>query len=258
MKEVLSEDNQSPSEGENKIPDYVAFSEAFRRDEDSPELLEILHTLIENGSFSAVLRYSQALLAEIGVVEVEGLDHTDPAVALALAEAINLAAKTIDYRFYEIKPALVVSAWKMGARFGYNNNDNTYSLFDPSVGTASFHDPNGDIRYIIEKLLVEEEPEWPHDWSGIPRQNLAFDILNSLNKMDDLIAELIRSTTPEPLQGEGIDFHSRRKDTLLEKYGKNSVQVKLRDFVLISEDEQVRTLLNGLKKDVTTQKEIIE
>jgi hypothetical protein len=231
--------------------------ENIKVDEDPTEMVDGIFKevteLIREGKFSRILDYSQRLLVLHGVVEAEALDHNDPVVAIALAEAVNLAAKSIDYRFYDIKPAVVVSAWKSGARFGYNSSDGTYSLFHPAIGTASFHDPGNEIRNLVANVLEEEIPAWEHEWSGIYRQGQAFDILRDLKAMEGLIAELIRTTTPEPLEGEGIDFtqsiHGGRKDTLLERYGKESLQVKLHDIVLASEDVQVRALLQRLHAD---------
>lgn len=247
MKRALAEIIPGAIHGENEPLDYTAFSEAFYDEESGDRFFQYVNELLRTNDFSAISRYSQILLIEAGVAEAEGLDHTDSTVALALAEAVNLAAKNINYRFYQLKPAMIVAAWKTGNHFGYNKEDGTYSLFNPSIGTASFHDPGEDIYGLITRVLTEEEPEWLHEWSGVARQDLAFDVLKSLKEMDDLIAELIRTTTPEPLKGDGIDFRSGKEDSLLEKYGKDSMQVKLRDIVLASEDKQVRALLERLK-----------
>ncbi len=228
---------------------YSTFFEAFNDENDDDRLMrKHLESLLSEGNFGIISKHTQTLLIENGVQEAEGLDPLDPAVALALAEAVNLAAKSIDYRFYQIKSAMIISAWKIGNRFGYNKDDSTYNLFHPDLGTASFHDPGDEIYRIVRNTLDEHEliPEWEHEWSGITRQELAFRILESLRDLkliEESIEQLIRETTPQPLIGADIDFQSGKTDAIGKIYGSGSIQVKLRDLVLQSEDKQLKALL---------------
>ena len=91
----------------------------------------------------------------------------DTAGAIMIAEAVNWAAKTIDYKFYGIKPAVIDAAIAIGCDGGWGS-DGCFFLADDRVGVASFHDPAGDIR---------ADGHWPHPWTGVRRQDAAFDIL---------------------------------------------------------------------------------
>jgi hypothetical protein len=245
IEEVVAEEDGDPNE-KHDISTYAGFSEAFHDDSDNEVLENHLNYLISIEDFYTIAHYTQELLIEAGVTEAKHLDPANPAVALALAEAVNLAAKSIDDRFYRLKPAMIVSAWKMGNRFGYNKGDNTYNLFHPDLGTASFHDPGEEVYRIITGILNEDDPEWNYEWSGITRQELAFQVLNSLRDLKNieaLIEDLIRETTPEPLAGMVMEPRSQGMNTLKTIHGNNNfIPFKLRDLVLQSEKSQLKAL----------------
>ncbi len=230
---------------------YNSFKKDFYSD-DYEKFDTIIERLIAEKEFATISDYAQRLLVDAGVTEANGLDVVDPVVALALTEAVNLAAKEVDYTFYRIKPAMIIAAWKTGAQFGFNNDDGTYSLFHTDIGTASFHDPDGEVEWLVESVLGEDIPQWPYEWSGIYRQDQAFDILQDLKNTEGLIAEMIRSTTPVELKGSGIEFHDHTDgdvhDSLEEYYGAGALQVKLRDAILTSERKALDTLLEQLSE----------
>ncbi len=93
-----------------------------------------------------------------------------PQGAILLAEAVNWAAKTIDYGFYSLKPMVWQEASRVeGVESGWGD-DGTFVLFHPEVGCASAHDPGREIN---------AGGVWPHPWSGVRRQNWAFRLLKS-------------------------------------------------------------------------------
>ena len=88
--------------------------------------------------------------------------------AILITEAVNWAAKTIDWEYYTLKPRCIEECWAKGAEGGWR--DGIFYLYHPDVGVASFHDPNDEIG-------IDCRYRWLWEWSGIPRQNLAFDLL---------------------------------------------------------------------------------
>ena len=94
--------------------------------------------------------------------------------AILITEAVNLAAKILDEDFYSLKPDCVRECVELGAAGGWRNG--IFYLFHPEVGVASFHDPYDQIKVI---------GDWPYEWSGIRRQDQAFELLTDerlLNK----------------------------------------------------------------------------
>lgn len=93
----------------------------------------------------------------------------EPSTALMVAEAVNLAAKTIDDGFYAIKHRVIDAAVALGCAGGWGSDgDGVFYLHHPDVGVACFHDPFDEIK---------SKGRWFEPWSGIPRQNAAFQIL---------------------------------------------------------------------------------
>lgn len=91
-----------------------------------------------------------------------------PALGVLIAEAVNLAAKELEYGFYQLKPLVCdeVAAWP-GVQSGWGE-DGAFYLAADGAGTCSFHDPNGEIT---------AGGKWPHPWSGVRRQAMAFECL---------------------------------------------------------------------------------
>lgn len=88
--------------------------------------------------------------------------------AILITEAVNLAAKVIDFDFYAFKPDCVRECVEMGAMGGWRGE--IFYLYHPSVGVASFHDP-------FDQIEVDGNMRWPFEWSGIYRQEQAFNLL---------------------------------------------------------------------------------
>jgi hypothetical protein len=87
-----------------------------------------------------------------------------------------------------IEEAVFASPSKSELRFGWNKDEwenDVFFLFHPEVGAASFHDPNCEIN-------VDYDIKWGHEWSGISRQDQAFDLLED-SKLRHYMAEV---TTP--------------------------------------------------------------
>lgn len=89
-------------------------------------------------------------------------------VALLTAEAINLAAKVIDADFYNLKPSVIDAAMELGCIGGWNGDVFYMEVENGHVGVVSFHDPYSQIT---------SNGYWPHGWSGIKRQDMAFELL---------------------------------------------------------------------------------
>lgn len=128
-------------------------------------------------------------------LKAEGLDvdadllHS-PEGAILLAEAINWAAKTIDYSFYEVKEMVwIEAAQRNGVQCGWADDD-TLALFHPAVGTAHAH------RIDPWHPLAEGIGVWPHEWSGVRRQEWAFELLASGEEARELRKEFALATTP--------------------------------------------------------------
>lgn len=111
----------------------------------------------------------QAALAHAGVA----IGPDGPGFPLFLGEAINLAAKRISSTFYRLKAV----AAQMMAEEAYVWGWGAYGVWyawHPDSGEVSFHDPFGEIE---QKLGVRE---YPYQWSGEYRQDLAFESLKCL------------------------------------------------------------------------------
>ena len=91
--------------------------------------------------------------------------------AQLLAEAVNWAAKTVDPQWYAVKPLAWALAFELGCAGGWGD-DGCFYLSSPEAGVSCAHDPGGELRD-----LVPERHTWPHAWSGIYRQDLAWEII---------------------------------------------------------------------------------
>lgn len=113
------------------------------------------------------LQRAAAALADAGI-DLGGRCWWRVEDAILIAEAVNLAAKVIDPEFYALKPDCVRECVEMGADGGWRGG--IFYLYHPSVGVASFHDP-------FDQIEVEGSTGWPFEWSGVYRQEQAFDLL---------------------------------------------------------------------------------
>ncbi len=98
----------------------------------------------------------------------------DAAGALLLAEAVNWAAKVIDGELYALKGLAICAAVECGAEL-YWGDDGTVALYAPRAGAATFHDPHGDVAAALRAR--GHRPMGYLPWSGISRQELAFELL---------------------------------------------------------------------------------
>ncbi len=170
--------------------------------EKEKKISEMIQELLDNEDFDHVIDLGRQALDfykdEHGIETLNELDISQPENAVLLTEAINWAAKTISEVFYELKPAMIFSSWKLGGVLGVEQEDNRwpiYYLHAPNVGVASFHDPDREVYHINEKFnskrsIKEYIPDWTHGWSKVPRQDEAFDLIKAMsNKIDNKEAE---------------------------------------------------------------------
>ncbi len=153
----------------------------------------------EQRDFADVIDIGRGLLEAIGVDGARTVSTQNAGAAIAVAEAINLSAKTFSPDIYHLKPLMVVAAWKLGADFGLGEDD-AYYLGTDSVGVASFHDPWGEIGDLVVNVLGEKPPVWEHPWSGVIRQDEARDILNDLSSGGALVKKYVDNTSTEEMR----------------------------------------------------------
>ncbi len=122
-----------------------------------------------------IISISKGLLIDNGV-DCD-LSPWDAGNALLIAEAVNNAAKVIDYGFYSIKAQTIDAAMELGCIGGWNNG--IFYMEYYTSGNASFHDPCGEIN---------SSGSWSDKWSGIRRQDWAFDIISN-NRIRKLFCE---------------------------------------------------------------------
>ncbi len=128
-----------------------------------------------------VLLDAQALLV------ADGIDHQRSPInsigALLTAEAVNWAAKTIDWWYYSLKPYVVEAAAHLPNIESGWGQDSCFYLYTEGAGTAAFHDPYNQINV---------GGCWLFPWSRVSRQELAFDLLRD----DELLLQIAFSTQP--------------------------------------------------------------
>lgn len=111
-------------------------------------------------------------------IDINVDDISQEAVALLLLEAVNLSAKQIDPCYYDDKVTIAnfIFAnctdiyWYSDQSWGFD----CYYFWHPEVGQVSIHDPFGQIEVGKTKLRYK-----PQKWSELPRQNLAYEILEN-------------------------------------------------------------------------------
>lgn len=111
-------------------------------------------------------------------INIDVSDVSQEGTALLLLEAVNLSAKEIDTCFYDDKVTIAnfIFAnctdiyWYSDESWGFN----CYYFWHPDIGQISIHDPFEQIEVGSTKLRYK-----PQKWSGLPRQNLAYEILKN-------------------------------------------------------------------------------
>lgn len=121
----------------------------------------------EIGDETPALQRAAQALADAGI-DLDGRCWWRVEDAILITEAVNLAAKVIDEDFYALKPDCVRECVGMGADGGWRGG--IFYLYHPAVGVASFHDP-------FDQIEVDGSMGWPFEWSGVYRQEQAFDLL---------------------------------------------------------------------------------
>lgn len=170
----------------------VPYEERVRRRTEFEKGMENL--LLESRYWDVIQLAKDALVAQ-GIEEAKDIALTTPAAAVAFAEAVNFSAKVFNENMYALKPAAIIAAWKLGAKFGIGEDD-AYYLFDPYVGTASFHNPRFEIEHLVEDVLGERVPEWMYEWSGVSRQEDSFQVLRDFKSGEGVVPSLRDATTP--------------------------------------------------------------
>ena len=113
---------------------------------------------------------------------------------LLVLEAVNLSAKLAvsskeETMWYGFKEPIAEYCIQVGFNHGWSKG--VLYIEGISVGVASFHFPWWDnkIKKEYKFLFMEETCEtWPHEWSKIYRQHLAYDIIINKN-IRRLVAE---------------------------------------------------------------------
>lgn len=141
-------------------------------------------------------------LGEHGITLGEGYHSVSPGAGnILIAEAVNWAAKSLDYGFYELKPYVIAAAARDGAGRGVyvqksedEDGQIVWDLYHPEVGVASFHDPYGEVETLVNGMETEVDfTPRPFPWSGVERQSEAFRMLAD----PEAVGEMAVRTAPE-------------------------------------------------------------
>jgi hypothetical protein len=139
---------------------------------DQIEEILALYQGEDTGEWFPQTMYYQCVEA-LGVhMELPNLPYTGENAVL-IAEAINLAAKTIDSDFYSLKAMAFAAAAASPDVECWWGKDGVLYLFHAGTGEVSGHDPYGEISRTFTDLGIKP-PVYSHDWSGIYRQTWAF------------------------------------------------------------------------------------
>ncbi len=184
---------------EDEYQNQDAYQKAQEMRHSFNELADSAYGLFEDEDYVSVVDIGRQMLEAYQVEGAESISAQSPTGAVAIAEAINLAAKEISYSFYSLKPMLVVLVWKLGGDFGFGE-DNAYHLGTNSTGVASFHDPYDEIGSLVLNSLNERIPVWNHGWSGVVRQDDAFNILRDLEEGPGLAEQYAEATSTEDMR----------------------------------------------------------
>lgn len=170
-----------------------------RYDQSEPK---IAYSYNAQGRIDTALAEAVKRLGEYGITLGEGY-HSVPTEAgnILIAEAVNWAAKSIDYGFYELKPYVIAAAAREGADKGVYVQKNVdadgqtvWDLYHPEVGVASFHDRYGEVETLVNGIKNEVSfTPYPFFWSGVERQSEAFELLANRER----VGEMAVRTAPE-------------------------------------------------------------
>ena len=168
-----------------------------------------ISNLVENKNFGVIKEISKKMLYENNIRAVEKLDINKPGDVILLTEAVNWAAKVINESFYILKPAMIISAWESGAILGIEKFENgrwpIYYLAHQDVGISSFHDPAWEVYKLAEKIGWEKKIEdWKYGWSGIDRQNQAFEIISAYQENSSEAKNYFRKVQYGSMPGSNI------------------------------------------------------
>jgi hypothetical protein len=126
-----------------------------------------------------------------GVADAHRLSHEAVPDAILLCEALNWAAKQNCDEAYRLKAALCWYAGRLmeetgEGSWGQRTDDQGWEvlyLHHEAIGVAGFHG-----------LDTWGLPEWPHPWSGVPRQPRAFNMIRSWFGDRQLIRRIAKLT----------------------------------------------------------------
>jgi hypothetical protein len=180
------------------------------------ELRRFAYESFSQKDYAGVIDIGRQALEAYGVEGAETASVHSPTAAVAIAEAVNCAAKEMSFYFYKLKPLLIVSAWKLGAEFGVGANDNAYYLGTHTIGVASFHDPGDEIGHLVLNVLKERIPVWEDGWSGVSRHEDALLILRDLDLGEGLVNLYAETTSTEDMRRARKAYITHRSTVLRE------------------------------------------
>lgn len=147
----------------------------------------------EQSPFLILQQVKAALEAEGVEVEGAGYYSVSPAARnVLLTEAVNWAAKDIDYNFYSLKPSVFMATAILGANEGvevYHDEGEeegyapVWRMYHPEVGAIGFHDPTGELTKLMAQQSANVVFANPFGFSGISRTEKAFDLLSSAEEV---------------------------------------------------------------------------
>jgi hypothetical protein len=202
---------------ESSDSDSMSYEDSIKIDREVDRCFSDLryacYEYIRMKEWSSVINVAIKTLKMFGIEGVDKLSPSSVDASIAVTEAINLSAKLINYNFYELKPATIVAAWKNGANFGLGDDD-AYYLSSPTIGAASFHDPDDEVGFMILDVLEEKIPEWDYGWSGVYRQDDAYNILRSLSSDGSLAHEYSQITYPDEMAKVRDKYMKNKKEKI--------------------------------------------
>ena len=144
-------------------------AEQLTHEQQSDALQRITESIIEEKLFRVPLYAATQLLAKYipDLNEIAYWDNNEPAAALLVTEAINLASKSDDM-FYLLKHWTMLGCVWVGCDWGLNcDDDGNHVYFFEADGTepASFHDVRGDFAQLLKRTGIKT-PVWSKSWEG--------------------------------------------------------------------------------------------
>lgn len=136
------------------------------------------------------------LRSDVAQVWPEAINLPESAwAAQLLAEAVNSLAKTKKSSWYRLKPAAFVLAIRLGALYGWDEEEGVVVLYTPEVGTTRAHDLKGEIRKLFPDLVRRP---WVHPWSGVIRQPYIRSMIQQKSIRDDFALATKPEAFPNP------------------------------------------------------------